>query len=206
MIPAMNEVTPIGFAFPLADGKRVFLRPGGPCDRDRIREGLTRLSSFSRYLRFFTGVTELSEQQLKYLTEIDQVDHVAWCALDPDEPNMPGLGLGRFVRDARQPSVAEFAIVVVDAYHGRGLGRVLLAVLYLLARQRGINTLRGLVLPENQRMIRWLDQLGASLTSDLTVVPADLTVHEDLSLIPPTRSGDNLREMIKALQLPMSHM
>ena len=45
--------------------------------------------------RIHTAVPRFSEEQLRYLTDVDQVDHVAWAALDPAAPDVPGAGVGR---------------------------------------------------------------------------------------------------------------
>jgi hypothetical protein len=52
-------------------------------------------------------VTQLSEDQLRHLTEIDYRDHMAWVALDPTEPEVPGIGVARYMRLAAEPMVAE---------------------------------------------------------------------------------------------------
>jgi hypothetical protein len=41
-----------------------------------------------------TPLERLSDQQLRYLTEIDCADHMAWVALDPAQPAHPGVSAG----------------------------------------------------------------------------------------------------------------
>ncbi len=52
------------------------------------------------------------------------------------------MGLGRFVREADDPTTAEAAVVVLDALQKRGLGTLLFAVLALRAEAVGVQTLR----------------------------------------------------------------
>lgn len=144
----------------LRDGTKVLVRPVVPDDRDELAEGFDKLSARSRYLRFHTAVEELTDAQLDYLTQVDQVDHVAWVAIDLGAPDRPGIGVARFVRLAGEPHVAEAAITVADAYQGRGLGTFLLRVLADTARARGITTFRAYVLGENTAMLGMLEQLG----------------------------------------------
>lgn len=144
----------------LRDGTRVLIRMVQPDDKDAFVDGFSRLSTRSRYRRFHTGLEELSEQQLAYLTEVDGTDHVAWVALDLDDPDRPGIGVARFVRIHDEPAVAEAAVTVLDAYQGRGLGTTLLEVLAGAAVRRGISTFRAYVLGENRAMLRVLESLG----------------------------------------------
>lgn len=145
----------------LGDGTRVLIRPIAPEDKDRLRAGLQLLSPRSRFLRFHAAVDDLSDEQLRYLTEIDHHDHVAWVALDEDRPEHPGIGVARYVRLPEAPNVAEAAVTVVDEYQGRGLGTALLGVLGRTARDHGIDTFRNYVLAENEVMLRLLDDFGA---------------------------------------------
>lgn len=145
----------------LRDGQRVLLRPIQPDDKTRLEEGLELLSARSRYLRFHSPMARLSDEQLSYLTEVDQHDHVAWVALNPDDPDEPGMGVARFVRLADEPTVAEAAVTVIDRHQGRGLGSALLGVLVEKAAENGITTLRNYVLADNSAMLGVLDDLGA---------------------------------------------
>ena len=136
----------------LEDGTPVLLRPVTPEDRERLVVGMAQLSADSRYFRFFTPSPRLTEEQIRYFTEVDQENHVAWIAVNPVLPGQPGLGIGRFVRRDDRPSVAEFALTVIDAAQRKGLGSALLAVLYVLAQERDVRTFQGIVLPENRVM------------------------------------------------------
>jgi RimJ/RimL family protein N-acetyltransferase len=144
----------------LRDGTRVRIRQVSPGDRAEFVESFDKLSTRSRYLRFHTAMEELSDAQLDYLTQVDQVDHVAWVAIDLDDPDRPGIGVARFVRLDDEPHVAEAAVTVLDAYQGRGLGTLLLRVLADAARARDIDVFRAYVLGENRPMLSVLDRLG----------------------------------------------
>lgn len=69
----------------LRDGSAALLRPIEPTDEQRLHEGFRLLSPRSRYLRFHTGLTQLTDGQLRYLTEVDGWDHVAWVYVDHAE-------------------------------------------------------------------------------------------------------------------------
>lgn len=186
--------------FKLRDGTPVWLRPVVPEDRERIQNGMARLSSESRYFRFFTTSPRLSEQQLRYFSEVDQENHVAWIGLDLADPRHPGLGITRFTRSRGEPTLAEMAFVVVDAYQQRGLGTVLLALLYLLAEARAVEVLRAVVLGENFRVWHWLGSLGAKESCEAGEYRLDLRVYRDRDLLPHTPAGENFRHTLEALQ------
>jgi GNAT superfamily N-acetyltransferase len=167
---------------------------------------MAALSPESRYFRFFTSAARLSDQQLHYFSEVDQQNHVAWIALDSSSPKHPGLGVARFIRSKDEPTVAEMALVVIDAYQGRGLGTVLLAVLYLLAGVHGVQKLRAVVISENTTMLKWMHSLGAVGSCARGEYRLDLTVHCDPALLPRTPSGEQSKNTMEAqLQRSLSH-
>lgn len=164
----------------LRDGTRAILRPIRPSDKERLRRGLALLSPRSRFLRFHTPVVELSDEQLRYLTEVDYHDHMAWVAIDPEHSEEPGMGVARYIRLVDDPTVAEAAITVADAYQGRGLGRVLLRVLGESARASGIDTFRSYVLDENAPMLAIFRRLGARIEREEDgVLRVDLDLPQD---------------------------
>jgi GNAT superfamily N-acetyltransferase len=148
----------------LHDGTPVRIRPVLPSDAERVRRGYRDMSATARHMRFFVAGEEMSEAQARYFTEIDQVNHVALCAVAPTEAER-GYGIARFVRDADRNDVAEFAIAVIDEMQRRGLGTVLLAALYLRAKSAGLRLLHAEFMASNPVMPRWLPKLNASIAS-----------------------------------------
>ena len=145
----------------LADGSRVLFRPITPEDKGRLRQGFERLSPESRYRRFFRHMDHLSEKDLRYLTEVDFVDHWSWLAVLPDEEGAPAVAVARWIRVADEPSVAEAAVTVADEYQAHGLGKTLLWLLALSAIENGIGSFRAWVLGENDMMLGLLYDAGA---------------------------------------------
>ena len=151
-----------GFEGVLEDGTRVRLRPIRPDDKQRLAHGLAQLSPASRYLRFFTNVDHFTADQLRYLTEVDFVDHYAWIADLPDVPGQPGVGVARWIRSRDAPTEAEAAVTVGDQMQGRGIGTALLWVLARSALERGVEAFRVAVMGENHPMLHLLMQSGAT--------------------------------------------
>jgi GNAT superfamily N-acetyltransferase len=134
----------------LRDGSEIQVRPIERTDRERLRRAFERLSPESRYRRFFAPLTELSERDLSYLTEIDHHDHEALAALDPATEEI--VGVARYVR-GDEPHLAEASIVVADDWHRRGVATALLERLAPLARDAGITHFVALILSENRDAI-----------------------------------------------------
>ncbi|MGZ8244693.1 N-acetyltransferase family protein [Methylomagnum sp.] len=189
-----------GFTLPLEGGELVDFRPVRQDDREILQSGMAALSSSSRRFRFFTPVSKLSDELLQRFTEVDQQNHVAWIATGHDRPQHPGLGIARFIRIKSQPTIAEFAMVVIDSYQRRGVGTILMAVLYSIASLKGIEMLRGFVLPENNVMLNWLGGLGAVGKYEDGIYRMDMRVREDLSTLPETPSAQRLRYCIEKLR------
>jgi GNAT superfamily N-acetyltransferase len=182
----------------LRDGSTALLRPIVPSDKERLAEGLHNLSSRSRFLRFGSSVSKLTEEQLRYFTELDYDDHVALGAIDPEHPERPGMGVARYIRLKESPKVAELAVAVADEYQGRGLGTILLAVLVHIARARGVEVFRNYVLEQNDEMLEMLDQLGATRRSiGGGMYEVDMPIPTSDAAIPDTPAGRVLRSFAK---------
>jgi ribosomal protein S18 acetylase RimI-like enzyme len=149
----------------LEDGNDVRLRFIRPADADILRDGFTRLSMESRLMRFFAPLHTLSDEAVRYLTEVDGTNHAAIVAISPAGANAGaherGYGVARFIRSASDPSRAEMAVAVTDDAQGRGLGRRLVQMLAVAARERGIETFEMSVLWSNMRVRNYLRRLQA---------------------------------------------
>jgi GNAT superfamily N-acetyltransferase len=134
------------------------VRPLVPDDRESYLEAFATLSPTTRYLRFAGPKPRLSSSELRYLVDVDHVDHEALVAYQCE--NGRPVGVARFVRSVDDPRVAEAAITVLDAWQGRGIGPQLLDRLTERAVQLGVATLRAEVLRTNGRALRMLRQAG----------------------------------------------
>ena len=172
LTPSTGELVALGAPIVLRDGSRVRLRQGHSSDRDLLLRGFERLSPESRYRRFLVAMRELTEDTVRYLTEIDHHDHEAIIALD--EKTGDGIGVARYVRDPQRPDVAEVAVTVIDDWQGRGLGTLLLEVLGARARAEGITTFTALMLATNQEMMDVLEGLGPVRIVDREVGAVDI--------------------------------
>jgi GNAT superfamily N-acetyltransferase len=148
----------VGAPIKLRDGSRIRIRQGHRSDRELLLQGFQRLSPESRYRRFLMAMPQLSEEMVRYLTEIDHHDHEAMIALD--ERTGEGIGVARYVRNRDRPDTAEVAVTVIDDWQGRGVGTLLLEVICGRAREEGIRTFTAVLLATNQEMMDVFRALG----------------------------------------------
>jgi len=145
----------------LPDGSEVYVRLVREGDEELLRRGFEQLSATSRYRRFLMAKSALSDDELRRLTGTDNRDHLAIGAgrRVGDVVEEP-VAVARFVRTEPGGETAEAAIAVVDAWQGRGLGRLLFRRLVAAAEERGIRRFRVEMLAENEQMRALLHVLG----------------------------------------------
>jgi GNAT superfamily N-acetyltransferase len=149
----------------LRDGRLLSIEPITPAARPLIASAMSRVSPESSRRRFFTPRFRLSERELDALTVLDGHDRFALGAVVHSRDGSPeGVGVARFVRVPARSDSAEVAILVVDAFHGQGVGRTLLARLALAALARGIARFRGMVMTDNDPMLKLLSRYAPGLT------------------------------------------
>lgn len=141
------------------DGVRVGIRPIRPEDREREAEFVRGLSASSRYFRFHSSLRELTPQMLERFTQVNYPDDMALVATIDGPEGEQQIGVARYVRESGTDT-AEIAIVVADAWQGRGIATRLLTDLRDVAREAGITHLVASVLRENGRMLELVRRLG----------------------------------------------
>jgi RimJ/RimL family protein N-acetyltransferase len=143
----------------------VAIRPIRAADLQLEREFVAGLSRTTGYQRLMSTRTP-SLEELHRFTEIDRSREAALIATTEVDGRERQVGVARYVKDESKPGEAEFAIVLADAWQGRGLGRTLLASLIDAARRDGVQRLVGTTLSENEGMLRLARRLGFSVALD----------------------------------------
>ena len=142
------------------DGVRIRIRPIRPEDANLMIEHFNALSPKSIYQRFFFPMKQLSKAQLIKMTQIDYDREVALIALMETPPQGERLtGVGRVIFEANGRT-GEFAVVVADQWQGKGIGASLLKRCLRIAKQKGLETVWGLVIAENIQMLKLGKKLG----------------------------------------------
>lgn len=146
----------------LRDGSRVCIRAICPDDKQRLLDAFHHLSGHSVYFRFLGSKRKLSEKELKYLTDIDYVRHMALVATLPADGDEQMIGVGRYIKlnSLGSDNRAEIALYVVDEFQERGLGTLLMTHLLPLARANGISEIEADVSGDNRLMLEVIEHSG----------------------------------------------
>jgi RimJ/RimL family protein N-acetyltransferase len=145
----------------LPDGRLVTIRPIRPDDRERLQMSHERLSDQSRYRRFMTSKPTLSAADAHYLVDVDGSDHYALVATAATPEGEAIVGVARYIRLPTHPEIAEFAIVVGDAWQGQGIARELLGRLADAAVTRGVRRFAATIFADNMAIRHMIDRLAA---------------------------------------------
>jgi acetyltransferase len=146
----------------LADGTDITVRPIRPEDAELVQSFVRDLSPESRYFRFMDSVQELSQAMLVRFTQIDYSREMALIAVTEEAGKEVELGVARFSTNPDAES-CEFALVIADRMHGKGLGQKLMMALMDAARSKGLKVIEGEVLRNNSDMLHLMDRLGFSV-------------------------------------------
>ena len=186
------------FELELRDGTPVIVRPLIEEDRPAVAEAYRRLSPEGRYQRFWTPIGELlGDAMLDRLIEQNPQTHVTWVVLDPAR-EFPGVGGASWWRNPVDPAEAEISAMVLDADQSRGIGTLLLAVMWLTAFCAGVERLVAYTLHDNRRAAKWMQDCGASGSWDgyKLVFRWDL---DNLDCLPNTPAAVDLAEWLATL-------
>lgn len=131
-----------------------------PTDRTQIQAGLKFMSHETIRNRFMGSKKEFTEKELDYFTSLDGLNHYA-LGVEEAEGQRRGVAVIRMVRSGTVSTEAEVAITIIDEYQRMGLGSLLLDLLYLAARERGIETFSFTFLPTNEGIVKLIRKKGA---------------------------------------------
>jgi acetyltransferase len=148
----------------MQDGTIVAIRPIRPEDEPLIVKFHETLSERSVYFRYFHAMRLTQRIAHERLTRICFIDYAREMALvvhrkDSQTGEQEILGVGRLIK-LHGTTHGEFAILVSDNWHHRGLGMELLRRLVEIGREEKLTRIFGDILPENRDMLRVCDKLG----------------------------------------------
>ena len=152
--------------FTLPSGSRVLVRPIAADDKDKLARGLRQLSDESIRKRFLAAKPRFTSAELRYLTEVDGVNHIALVAVLEDDPEQL-VAVARCVRLPDRHATAEMAIVVGDPWQNQGLGRALATALADAAKAVGIQHFTAIMAPDNEAALRLFRRLSLHLHTEI---------------------------------------
>lgn len=149
----------------LKDGTEVILRPIRPEDEPLEHEMLTTVSEATLRSRFYQALKHISHDMHVRSCHIDYDREMAIVAETRTDQKKRLIGIGSLAIDAAGGG-GEFAVIVHDAFGGRGLASKLLDILIGIAVEHGLKEFYGFVEPTNGRMTALCEKLGMTRRRD----------------------------------------
>jgi acetyltransferase len=143
----------------LGDGTEVTIRPIRPEDAQIEARFVRNLSPQSKYFRFQQAFRELTPAMLVRFTQLDYARELALIAVVKEGGREVEIAVARYGTNPDALS-CEFAVVVADAWQGKGIATRLLTLLMQSARAKGLRRMEGEVLAENTAMLDCVRHLG----------------------------------------------
>ena len=143
----------------LPDGTEVLLRPVRPEDEPLEHEMLTSLSEETLRTRFFQPIKNITHEMHVRFCNIDYDREIAIVAEIREKDRRRIIGISRLIIEPGFKS-GEYAVVVHDDFHGKGLGYKLVDVLIGIAQDKGLEEFRGYVQAGNTKMLGVCKRLG----------------------------------------------
>ena len=140
-------------------GAPVTLRPLRPDDLDIETAFVEGLSLETRANRLLGGAIRITREYLERLTNVDYERDMALAATVMFDDRETLIGVARYALEADGKS-CEFALVLADAWQGRGIGYRMLEKLVAVAKARAMERIYGDTLASNRPLIALARKLG----------------------------------------------
>lgn len=144
------------------------IRPWEDLDQARLQRMFTRLSRQTVVQRFFTLTQTPNEPLLRGLAQVDHDHHEALVIPVGDEI----IALASYHLDHNDPTRADIAVLIEDAWQHHGLGRLLVRRLSRLAVERGVTAFHADVLFQNtaaRGLIRRMDRQARATLDGIAI-------------------------------------
>ena len=156
-------------AWTLRDGTTVTIRPIRPEDEPLMREfhrNISEQSVYFRYLHLMALSERVTHERLTRACFIDYAREMALVAEHRDQRGQSSiLAVGRLIK-LHGTNDGEFALVVVDARQGQGLGTELLRRLIQIGRDEHLARIVATIAEENREMQAVARKLGFAVRYD----------------------------------------
>ncbi len=151
-----------GWRMQVRGGQVLSVRLARPEDAEAVAAMHTRCSEETRYQRYFAPVSEWREDRLR---KIAGGHRGATLVAETEDGALVGLG-NVFPEKPDGAGTAEVAVIIEDAWQGRGVGSVILRRLIELAQRWDFVEVTALVLATNTTMINLLESTGLAWERD----------------------------------------
>lgn len=146
------------------DGRELRVRHMRVEDAELLERLFHRLSSETRYRRFFVPLDNIEEERLhreaRRLATIDPAMETALIAVEEEGGREEAIGVARYSCLAERDDSCEASIVIRDDFQGAGVGRQLFDLLVQTAIAHGLRHMALLTHADNLGMISLVHGLG----------------------------------------------
>jgi acetyltransferase len=161
----------------LRDGTAVILRPIKPEDEPMWHDLLASCSTQSIWFRFSYLFKETTHEMAARYCFVDYDREIGIVAEVEEDGERKLISVGRLVADMNHHT-AEYAVIVVDRWHGHGLGGLVTDYCEEVARRWGVKRVVAETSKDNARMIATFRNRGFDLNEgqeeDVVIVSKDL--------------------------------
>jgi GNAT superfamily N-acetyltransferase len=154
--PDMIDAKDFKISDELKNGTPVTIRAVRPDDKQKINEAFTNLEPDTVYTRYFRYKNQLTDEELKWATELDFENDVALVVTIQEGDREVVIGGARYSvlkSDLDAPKRAEIAFTVEEDYQGQGIASRLLRRMAGIARDKGVSFFEAEVLSQNKPML-----------------------------------------------------
>ncbi|MFG1501211.1 GNAT family N-acetyltransferase [Halobacteriovorax sp. XZX-3] len=141
-------------------GEKYVIRSVSENDQEKLIEAFKMASHRTLNSRFLAAKKSLSKKDLELFTCPDYINHVALTVMQESEDGEKPVGSTRFYRDSDNSPTAEFAVTVIDKYHRKGFGGILIDHLIKAAKERDIKEIYGTASTGNHAVLGLLKSRG----------------------------------------------
>ncbi len=149
----------------LKNGCSIKIRPVKPTDERLIQELYYSMGRKDRYLRFFAARRSFPHKMIQTLANIDYSTNMILVGEVWENDEQKLIASAAFIKDKKNPSTAELALVVNDKWRRYGIAKFLLQYLVKIGRELNYKYFSGTVLLENKPMLHILHDSGYPMIS-----------------------------------------
>jgi len=162
----------------MRDGRTVLLRPIKPEDEPLWLEMFQNFSEESVRYRFFQIIKDTPHEVRVRYSNIDYDREIGIVAELEEEGRRQILGVVRLIIEPDGKN-GEIAFIVADPWQGLGLGSKMVDYMIEICKDKGLETVYALMLPDNYRAIRLLKKMGFTIQYTQDVAKATLNLKDE---------------------------
>jgi acetyltransferase len=163
----------------LRDGRSVLLRPIKPEDEPMWLEMFQNFSEESIRYRFFQIIKDTPHEVRVRYCNIDYDRELGLVAEMIEEGRRKILGVVRLIIEP-DGKTGEIAFIIADPWQGLGLGSKMLDFMIEICKDKKLDTIYGIMLPDNYRAINLMKKMGFTIDRvDQDTVKGTLNLKEE---------------------------